>query len=275
MYTQMEKAERFRDLHQRKQILLLPNPWDAGSAKLLAALGFEALATTSAGLAFSLGKRDGEGAVSREEALANASSICKVADLPVSGDLENGYGPQPSDCAHTVIAAAEAGLVGCSIEDASGNPSHPIYSFEQSVKRVEAAVQSARSLHFPFTLTARAENFLHGINDLEDTIRRLQAYAEAGADVVYAPALKTRADIEAVVKAVSPKPVNVLGGMANFPFSISELGEMGVKRVSLGSAFSRVAYSAFLRGAEEWIRTGHVQFISGSISLDEMNERMK
>ena len=210
MLNQMERGEAFRALHQRDGLFVLPNPWDAGSAKMLAALGFEALATTSAGLAFSLGRRDAEGAVSREETLANARSIIEATPLPVAADLENGYGDEPQHCAETIALAAQIGLVGGSIEDASGNAQSPIYPFELAVERIRAAVATARSLPFAFTLVARAENYLHGRPDLGDTIKRLEAYAQAGADVLYAPGLTTREEIQAVVTAVAPHPVNVL-----------------------------------------------------------------
>src|SRR5580692_9285763 len=181
------RAEIFKNLHQRTGIFVVPNPWDAGSAKVLESLGFEALATTSAGLAFSLGKPDGSAVVTREEALANARTIVDATGLPVSADLENGYGDEPRICAETILLAAGVGLAGASIEDATGDPANPIYPFELAVERVKAAVGAARSLDVPFALTARAENFLHGRPDLGDTIRRLVAFAEAGADVLFAP----------------------------------------------------------------------------------------
>lgn len=199
-------AETFKALHEREGIFVIPNPWDAGSAKMLAGMGFEALATTSAGLAFSLGKPDGEGGVTRDEALENARAIINAANLPVAADLENGYGDGPGACAETILRAASIGLVGGSIEDATGNMDAPIYTFELSVERIKAAVKAARSLPFHFTLTARAENLLHGHADLKDTLKRLEAFADAGADVLFAPGLNTKAEIEAVVKAVAPKP---------------------------------------------------------------------
>lgn len=235
MTSQRQRAERFRDLHQGPGMLVLPNPWDAGSAKMLASLGFNALATTSAGLAFSLGRRDAEGAVSRTEALENARAIVAATDLPVAADLENGYGDAPQDCATTIRLAAEAGLVGGSIEDASGRAGQPIYEFSAALERVAAAVEAARALPFPFTLCARAENFLHGREDLDDTLRRLRAYADAGADVLYAPGLNRREQIVAVLEAVAPKPINVLVGSPRLELSLDELEALGVKRVSLGS----------------------------------------
>lgn len=246
--------EKTRDLHQGPGMLVLPNPWDAGSAKMLASLGFDALATTSAGLAFSLGRRDAEGAVSRTEALENARAIVAATDLPVAADLENGYGDAPQDCATTIRLAAEAGLVGGSIEDASGRAGQPIYEFSAALERVAAAVEAARALPFPFTLCARAENFLHGREDLDDTLRRLRAYADAGADVLYAPGLNRREQIVAVLEAVAPKPVNVLVGSPRLELSLDELEALGVKRVSLGSNLARVAFGAFHQAAQALAR---------------------
>ncbi len=269
--TQQIRAEVFRKLHERAGIFVVPNPWDAGSAKMLASIGFEALATTSAGLAFSLGKADGAKAVTREETLSNARTIVAATELPVSADLENGYGDEPEACAETILLAAEAGLAGGSIEDATGRPEDPIYPFEFAVKRVKAAVQAARSLPYSFMLTARAENFLHGRPDLADTIRRLEAFADAGADVLYAPGLKTREEIEAVVKAVAPRPVNVVMGLNQAGFSLDDLAKLGVKRVSLGSTLARVAYGDFLRAAEEIIKKGSFEFAEGAVSYATIN----
>jgi 2-methylisocitrate lyase-like PEP mutase family enzyme len=269
--SQQIRAEAFRKLHERAGIFVVPNPWDAGSAKMLASLGFEALATTSAGLAFSLGKADGAKAVTREETLSNARTIVAATDLPVSADLENGYGDEPEACAETIMLAAEAGLAGGSIEDATGRPDDPIYSFEFAVERVRAAVQAARSLPYPFMLTARAENFLHGRSDLADTIRRLEAFADAGANVLYAPGLKTWEEIEAVVKAVAPRPVNVVMGLNQAGFSLDDLAKLGVKRVSLGSTLARVAYGDFLRAAEEIIKKGSFGFAGEAVSYATIN----
>lgn len=237
---------------------------------MLANLGFEALATTSAGLAFSLGRADGEGAVSREETLSNVRSIVMATGLPVSADLENGYGDDPTVCGETILLAAEAGLVGCSIEDATGRPDDPIYPFDLSVERVKAAAKAARSLPYPFMFTARAENFLHGIFDLEDTIRRLEAYADAGADVLYAPGLRTKEKIDAVVRAVAPRPVNVLVTMTAPTISLSELAGLGVKRASLGGIFARIAYGAFLRAAEGLSQRGDLSFINAATPSREI-----
>ncbi|WP_370599911.1 oxaloacetate decarboxylase [Pseudomonas nitroreducens] len=271
MTTQQQRGEAFRALHQRDGLFVLPNPWDAGSAKMLAHLGFEALASTSAGLAFSLGRPDAEGAVSREEALANARAIIDATPLPVAADLENGYGDEPEDCAETIRLAAAYGLVGGSIEDATGRPDAPIYPLELAVERVSAAVQAARALPFPFTLAARAENLLHGRNDLDDTIRRLVAFAEAGADVLYAPGLKTREEIAAVVSAVKPLPVNVLVGSPALQVNLEELAELGVKRVSVGSNLARVAFGAFFSAAEA-LAKGDLKPMNGAMPFDRINQ---
>jgi 2-methylisocitrate lyase-like PEP mutase family enzyme len=270
--TPFSKGNMLQALHQRQGIFVIPNPWDAGSAKLLAHLGFEALATTSAGLAFSLGKPDGAAVVTREEALANARVIVAATDLPVSADLENGYGDEPGICAETILMAAGIGLAGASIEDATGDPGSPIYPLELAVERVKAAVAAAKSLAFPFALTARAENFLHGRADLGDTIRRLEAFAEAGADVLFAPGLTTRDEIGAVVRAVAPKPVNVIMGLGKGTFTIRELAELGVRRVSLGSSLARAAYGAFLRSAEEVAQKGSFEFARDTVPYARFNE---
>ena len=271
MSTQMTRATAFRQLHDRPGIFAIPNPWDAGSAKMLARLGFEALATTSAGFAFSVGKPDAEGAINREETLSNARAIVSVTSLPVSADLENGFGDDPETCAETIRMAAKEGLVGGSIEDATGRRENPIYPFALSVERVAAAVAAARALPFPFVLTARAENLLHGRLDLDDTMRRLQAFAQAGADVLYAPGLKSHDDIAAVVKAVAPKPVNVLMGLSGARLSLAELAALGVKRVSVGSALARAAYGAFLRAAREIREQGTFTFAEEAVPFAEIN----
>jgi 2-methylisocitrate lyase-like PEP mutase family enzyme len=245
------RAESFRDLHYRPGVFVVPNPWDAGSAKLLESLGFEALATTSAGHAFSLGRPDAAAAVDRDETLANIRAIVDATSLPVSADLENGFGDDPQACAETIRMAAASGLVGGSIEDATGRPGDPIYPIALAVERVAAAVMAARALPFPFVLTARAENLISGRPDLNDTIRRLEAFAAAGADVLYAPGLTTRDAICSVVRAVAPKPVNVVMGLSNATFSLAELGDLGVKRVSLGSSLARAALGALLRASRE------------------------
>ena len=216
MMTQLEKAAIFQALHERKQPFVIGNPWDAGSARILTSLKYEALSTTSAGLAFSLGRKDGTASVSRAEALANAKSIVDATHLPVAADLENGYGHAPEDAAETIRLAAEVGLVGGSIEDATGDDANPIYEFDHAVERIAAAAEAAKALPFPFMLVARAENYLHGRADLDDTIKRLQAYEKAGAAVLYAPGLTQPEDIRTVCSSVT-KPVNVLMGMKGAP----------------------------------------------------------
>jgi 2-methylisocitrate lyase-like PEP mutase family enzyme len=257
MVTQQEKGERFRALHQAPGIFVIPNPWDAGSAKLLAAMGFQALATTSAGFSFSLGRQDGAGAVSREEAVENCRQIAAAVDLPVSGDLENGYGDRPEDAAATVRAAAEAGLVACSIEDSTGRSEAPVYDRALAVERVAAAVEAARALSFPFMLTARAENFLQGIRDLDDTIARLAAYEAAGADVLFAPHLGLD-ELRAVCSSVG-RPVNAL---ARADLRLEDLAKAGVKRVSIGSGLYRSAIAAMLRCAETARGEGRFDWLS-------------
>jgi len=266
------RAERFRALHERPGAFVIPNPWDVGSATLLQRLGFEALATTSAGFAFSVGRADGERAVERAEAMSHVRAIVAATDLPVSADLENGFGDDPDTCADTIRLAAEAGLAGASIEDATGRRADPIYDFDLAVQRIGAAVRAARSLPLPFTLTARAENLLHGRLDLLDTIRRLEAFADAGADVLYAPGLSTREDIAAVVRAVAPKPVNVLAGSG---LSVEELAALGVKRVSVGSMLARAAFGAFLRAAREIQCAGTFGFAAEAVPFAEINEMFR
>jgi 2-methylisocitrate lyase-like PEP mutase family enzyme len=272
MKTQEALALAFKNLHERTGVFVIPNPWDAGSAKMLAGLGFEALATTSGGLAFSMGKRDAENSVSREDAFKNAKDIVDATDIPVAADLENGYGDAPETCAETILMAAAIGLVGGSIEDATGRPEDPIYAFDLSVERIKAAVKAAKSLPFHFTLTARAENLIHGIPDLNDTIRRLQAFADAGADVLFAPGLNTLEEITTVVKALAPHPVNVL---ASGRQTIDDLAAIGVKRVSVGSSLTRVAYSAFLRAAEEIYKKGTFSFAPDTLPYGTFNDLFK
>jgi 2-methylisocitrate lyase-like PEP mutase family enzyme len=272
---QLARAEAFRALHDKSGLFAIPNPWDAGSARVLATLGFEALATTSAGFAFSIGRPDAEGAIGREETLANARAIVDATSLPVSADLENGFGDDPTACAETILQAAAVGLVGGSIEDATGRAGDPIYPYDLSIRRVQAAVKAARSLPIPFVLTARAENLINGRPDLPDTIRRLVAFAEAGADVLYAPGVTTREEIEAVVRAVAPKPVNVLMGLSGPLFSLDVLASLGVKRVSLGSSLARAAYGAFLQAAREVKQRGTFDFARKAVSYAEINAMFK
>jgi len=270
--TQAEKAKRFQVLHERPGAFVIPNPWDAGSARLLASLGFEALTTTSAGLAFSLGHRDGGGSVTREQALANAKAIAEATDLPVAADLENGYGHTPEAAATTIRLAGEAaGLVGGSIEDSSGDPAKPIYEFQHAVERVAAAVEAARSLPFPFVLVGRAENFLHGRRDLDDTIRRLQAFEAAGADVLFAPGLTKAEDVRTLCASVR-KPVNVVVGWKGVPFSVADLAALGVRRISLGAGLHRAALGAFVRAAKEIREHGTFRFSEDALPSADANE---
>ncbi len=269
--TQREKGERFRALHQRPGAFVIPNPWDAGTARILEALGFEALTTTSAGLAFTLGKRDGEGAVTRDETLANAKAIVDAVDLPVAADLENGFGDRPADAAETIRLAGKAGLVGGSIEDATGDARHPFYELDLAAERVAAAVKAARSLPFPFVLVGRCENFVHGHPDLDDTIVRLRAYEQAGADCLYAPGLKTAEQIRAVCEAVK-KPVNVVMGLTTASFSVSDLAAMGVRRISVGAALSRVALGAFLEAAKEMREKGTFTLTQRGLPMAEAKD---
>lgn len=268
MKNQAEKAAAFRALHERDGAFIIPNPWDAGTARLLAHLGFEALATTSAGYAFSIGQRDNT--VGRDAMLKHARDIVEATDLPVSADLENGFGDDPETVAETFRLAAATGLAGGSIEDSTGRPEEPIYPFELAVERVRAAVEAVRSLPFPFTITGRAENYLVGRPDLKDTIRRLQAYQEAGADVLYAPDLTSREDIEAVVRSVD-RPVNVVMGLQGVQLSLAELAKIGVKRVSVGSSLSRAALGAFLRAAREMQERGTFTFGAEAVSYREIS----
>ncbi|SES05041.1 Phosphoenolpyruvate phosphomutase [Streptomyces sp. yr375] len=270
---QYRKGAEFRALHERREAFVIPNPWDAGTARLLAGLGFAALATTSAGLAYTLGRGDGTSGVDRDETLANARAIVEATALPVSADLESGFGPTPDDVATTIRLAAAAGLVGGSIEDSTGNPDDPILPFEVAVERVAAAVEAAKSLDFPFTLTARAENHFHGHHDLADTIRRLQAYEAAGADVLFAPSLPDTDAVRAVLDAVS-RPVNVLAGGPGRP-SVAELRALGVRRISLGSSLSRAALGAFLRAAEEVHEHGTFAYTADAVPYPRANALMR
>lgn len=242
------KFDTFRSLHHRLGSFVIPNAWDAGTARILTALGFEALATTSAGYAFSAGKRDSLQSLTRDEVLDNARSIAAATDLPVSADLEDGFGQDPEHCADTIRLAADMGLVGGSIEDATGDPNAPIFDFNRAVERITAAAEAARDL--PFILTARAENFLWGRPDLGETIARLRAFADAGADVVYAPGLRTLADIEHVCRSVD-RPVNVVMGLTGLSVTVADLQKVGVKRISVGGSFARAAITGFLDAARE------------------------
>ncbi len=260
----------FRDLHARTEPFVVPNPWDAGTARILAGLGFAALATTGAGLAHSLGRPDGANRVSRAELLANAAVIVEAGGLPVTADLESGFGERPEDVAETIRLAADAGLVGGSVEDSTGREEDPVRPLGEAVERVAAAVEAARALDFPFTVTARAENFFQGRPDLDDTIRRLQAYEAAGADVLYAPALPDADAVRAVCSAVG-RPVNVLMGGA-LDLSVADLGALGVRRISTGSALSRAALGAFVRAAREIAGQGTFGFAADCLPYTQANQ---
>jgi 2-methylisocitrate lyase-like PEP mutase family enzyme len=260
--TRQEKYNTFRTLHQRPGAFVIPNPWDAGSAKILAALGFEALATTSAGCAFSRGHLDSAPEMTRDVILQNAKEIVDATHLPVSADLQNGFGHSPDICAETIRLAANAGLAGGSIEDSSGDPDSPIYGFQLATERVAAAAEAARASQF--FLTARAENFLHDRPDLDDTIRRLQSFSKAGADVLYAPGLTDLDAIRAVCASVA-KPVNALMGFAGATFSVAELAAVGVKRISVGGSFARAALGGLVRAAREVKEKGTFSYAADAL----------
>jgi 2-methylisocitrate lyase-like PEP mutase family enzyme len=268
MAAQAERGLAFRALHERASAFIIPNPWDIGTARLLARLGFEALATTSAGYAFAAGRPDNR--IGRAEAIAHVSAIASATDLPVSADLENGFGDAPDVVAETIRLAAAAGVVGGSIEDMAREPGHSIYDLAYAAERVRAAAEVAHALPFPFTLTARAENYLAGRPDLGDTIKRLQAYQVAGADVLYAPGLTSADDIAAVVHSVD-RPVNVVMGLQGVQLSLAELSAIGVRRVSVGSALSRAALGAFLRAAREMRAYGTFAFAEDAVSYRDIS----
>jgi 2-methylisocitrate lyase-like PEP mutase family enzyme len=269
MKTQAEKCQIFSALHKRNSAFIIPNPWDVGSARLLAATGFEALASTSSGYAFSVGRQDH--GLSRDEMIAHVAALAAATDLPLSADLENGFGDDTKTVAETIRMAAAAGLAGCSIEDSRNADGEPIYEFGQAVERVRAAVDVVRTLPFPFMLTARAENYLHGRKDLADTVRRLQAFQEAGANVLYAPGMTDVKEIATMIKAVD-LPVNVLAGMQGVHFNMEELSRIGVRRVSVGGALTRVALGAFLRAAREMKEHGTFTFVDEPISSREIGK---
>jgi len=263
MRSVTEKGGLFRDLHARVQVFVMPNPWDIGSARILAALGFEALATTSAGFAHALGRRDG--GVRVEEKVQHCAALAAATDLPLSADLENCYAHAPADAARNLLAVAQSGIVGASIEDYTCDPAHPIYDFNLAVERVQAAAEAVHALPFPFTLTARAENLLRGRLDFDDTVRRLQAYAAAGADVLFAPGLSSLDQVRALVAAVD-KPVNVLGPMVRGA-SVAELGAAGARRISIGGALARAATTAFIGGARELREQGSLAWSANLLPL--------
>jgi len=266
--TQVEKGQVFAALHERDRAFIIPNPWDVGTARLLTQLGFEALATTSAGYSFSMGQPDNS--VARNEMILHAAAIASATDLPVSADLENGFGDFPEVVAETFKLAAAAGLVGGSIEDMSRQPGRPIYEIGFAAERVRAAAEVVRDLPFAFSLTARAENYLAGRPDLGDTIKRLQAYQAAGADVLYAPGIVSRDDIATIVRSVD-RPVNVVMGLQGVQLSLAELSAIGVKRVSVGSALSRAALGAFLRAAREMREHGTFTFAEQAVGYRDIN----
>jgi 2-methylisocitrate lyase-like PEP mutase family enzyme len=267
MRTQMEKAELFRALHERPGAFIIPNPWDAGTAKLLAAIGFEALATTSLGLANMLGSAS----VTRDAIIENCRIIAGATDLPVNADLENCGADEPKAAAETIRLAAEAGVVGGSIEDATGDLRRPIYDFALAVERVHAAVGAARSLPIPFMLTARAESLLYGSNDLDDIIRRLQAFEAAGADVLYAPGVRDLAQIRTVISAIG-KPFNLVMGFADPTLTVDQLSAAGVKRISVGGAMSRFALAAFLKSAREMKDKGSFTYVREMAPIMELRK---
>ncbi|MEE8144314.1 MAG: isocitrate lyase/phosphoenolpyruvate mutase family protein [Kiloniellales bacterium] len=268
MATQQEKAQTFRALHEREGAFVIPNPWDIGSARLFEALGFEALATTSSGFAYSLGRRDGQ--VSREEKLTHCRALCEASSLPVSADLEKCFSDDPKEAAETIALGAEAGLVGGSIEDATGDPTKPIYDFNHAVERVAAAAQVAKSLDTPFVLTARAENFLHGRRDMNDTIRRLQAFEAAGADVLYAPGPATLDEAREITSALT-RPVNMLVTPMK-GVTVADLAQAGVKRISIGGAMMRAVIGTLVRGSRQMLDEGRFDWGADMMPTPEINE---
>ncbi len=270
--TQSEKAARFRALHDGPGVFVIPNPWDVGSARILAGLGFQALATSSAASASAFGRRDG--GLTRDEALGQARLIVDATDLPVSADLEKGFGDAPEIVAETIWLAAEVGLVGCTIEDATGNQGSPLYDVRLAAERIAAASQVARALQFPFILTARAHSFLYAAPSLDETISRLQAFEEAGADVLFAPGLPDLAAVGAVCAAVS-KPVNFMAGIKGKSFSVGELAAVGVKRISLATSLYRAAMTGLLDAACEVKDTGQFGFLDLCVTTPELNKLMR
>jgi len=269
---QKAKYQAFKALHEQAEAFVIPNPWNAGTARILTALGFQALATTSAGYAFSVGRRDSSATLTREEILANAREIVNATDLPVSADLEEGFGAEPEDCAQTITEASAIGLTGGSIEDATGDQASPIFEFNHAVERVQAAYEAARGRSF--FLTARAENFLYDRPDLDDTIRRLQAFSKVGADVLYAPGLPSLEAIRTVCQAVD-KPVNVVMGLSGPSYSVESLQEAGVKRISVGGSLARAALGAFMRAATEIRDDGTFTYSADAIPDAEAGSYME
>jgi 2-methylisocitrate lyase-like PEP mutase family enzyme len=270
--SQFEKGRHFQELHRRPEILLIANPWDAGSARLLAQAGYECLATSSAAAAARVGRRDGQ--LGREEALAHAAEIVAATDLPVSADLENGFADDPAAVAETIRLAAGTGLAGASIEDSTGDKDRPQYELSQATERIAAAAEAAHALPSPFTLTARAENFFRGAPDLDNVIARLRAYEKAGADVLFAPAVPDLAAVRQVCAAVS-KPVNFMVGIMGKSFSVAELREAGVKRISFASSFYRAAMTGLLHAAREAREQGTFTYLQETLTTPELNARLQ
>ena len=255
--SQAEKAAAFEALHKAPGVFVIPNPWDPGSARLLAGLGFKALTTTSAGYARSIGFPDYN--AGRENVMAHIRAMAPMVDVPLAADLEDGFGPKPEDCAETIRQGAEAGLVGGSIEDFTGDRSNPIYGIEAAADRIRAAAEAARKLPFKFMLCARAENYLNGRPDLADTIKRLQAYQEAGADVLFAPGLNTSDEVREVCRAID-RPFNIMKGPRKEQLSVEQVGALGVKRISTGGMMHAVAMSAMIGAAKEMLGPGTFGF---------------
>lgn len=256
----------FRQLHQGPGAFIIPNPWDIGTARILAAMGFKALATTSAGMAFSLGVKEGN--VGRDQVITHCRSLVEATDLPVSADLEKGFGDSPESAAETIKVAFDIGLAGCSLEDHTGNTNQPLYDFQLAVERIQAAAEACKVLPRDFVLTARCENFLWGKPDLDDTIRRLQTFENAGADVLYAPGLKDLETIRIICQSLT-KPVNVIAGIPGTTFNVMQLAEAGVRRISVGSALSRLALGSFIQAARE-IQQGEFSELHGAMGFSEI-----
>lgn len=269
--SQQERATRFRALHERTGVFIIPNPWDVASARILAATGFEALATSSAAAACAVGKRDGS--LSRQEALAHIRVIVAATELPVSADLERGFGDEPETVAETIRLAAASGVVGCTIEDTTGNPDRPLYDFSLAVERIAAAAEAARALSFPFVLTARAHNLMYPAASLDETIKRLQAFETAGADVLFAPGIPDLDAVRAVCSAVS-RPVNFMVGIKGKSFSVAELASAGVKRISLATSLYRAAMTGFLEAISEIRNSGQFCFVDRCVSTQDLLARM-
>jgi len=270
--AQLDKAMRFQALHKGQRSFVIANPWDAGSARLLAGLGFLALATSSGASAGILGRRDGK--VTREEALAQSRAIVEATDLPVSADLEKGFGDAPADAAETIRLAAGVGLVGGSIEDATGDKDKPLYDIGHAVERIAAAAQAARALPFPFMLTARSENFLRGNPDLDDTIKRLQAYEKAGADVLFAPGLPDLASVKKVCASLS-KPFNFMVGIKGKSFTVAELEAAGVRRISLATSLYRAAMTGLVEAGKEIREKGTFGYLDRSVATPDLYKLME